>query len=158
MQRSTPATIHTEGWVVDWVERALHMDGEGGHLSSLNRPHVAIDLNFLFSAAEALFVCLLGQTMKITGGQLRLPWVVPNLNTDSNSPRFYVVEYPTMVEIKLMVVGHHRLSTQTASSGGGTEVARRREALQYLAVIKVPLQWHLLNRLDDQQSLIINQI
>ena len=104
MQKSSPATIQTEGWVLDWVDRALDMTLEGCRLSSLNKPQLAIDPDILFSAAEALMVCLLGQTMKITGGQLRLPWVVPNLNTDSNSPRFYVVEYPTMVEIKLMVL------------------------------------------------------
>ena len=38
----------------------------------------------------------------------------------------------------------HQYSTQTASSGGGTKVKRRREGLQYLALIQVPLQGDLL--------------
>ena len=50
----------------------------------------------------ALFVCLLGQTMKITGGKLHQASVLPDPWVDSSSPRFYVVEYPTMVEIKLI--------------------------------------------------------
>ena len=70
MQRSTLATIHSEGWVSDWVDRALDMDFEGGRLSFLNKHKVAIHLNILFSAAEALMVCLLGQTIKITGGNI----------------------------------------------------------------------------------------
>ena len=70
MQRSPLATIHSEGWVSDWVDRALNMDFEGGNLSFLNKHKVAIHLNILFSAAEALMVCLLGQTIKITGGNV----------------------------------------------------------------------------------------
>ena len=70
MERSTPATIHSQGWVSDWVDRAFGMDFEGGRLSFLNKHKVAIHLNILFSAAEALMVCLLGQTIKITGGNV----------------------------------------------------------------------------------------
>ena len=88
MQRSPLATIHSEGWVSDWVDRAFHMDFEGGHLSFLNKHKVAIDLNILFSAVEALMVCLLGQTIKITGGNVLCH--IPGL--------------AFLVEIKLMVV------------------------------------------------------
>ena len=70
LQKSSPATIQTEGWVIDWVDRALDMTLEGCRLSSLNKPQLAIDPGILFSAAEALMVCLLGQTIKITGGNI----------------------------------------------------------------------------------------
>ena len=88
MQLSCPATIHSEGWVSDWVHRALDMDFEGGHLPSLSKPHLAIDLNIPFSAALALMVCLLGQTIKITGGNVLCH--IPGL--------------AFLVEIKLMIV------------------------------------------------------
>ena len=88
MQRSTPATIHSEGWVSDWVDRALDMDYDGGHLPSLSKPHPAIDLYIPFSAALALMVCLLGQTIKITGGNVLCH--IPGL--------------AFLVEIKLVVV------------------------------------------------------
>ena len=70
LQKSSPATIQTEGWVIDWVDRALDMTLEGCRLSSLNKPQLAINPDILFSAAEALMVCLLGQTIKITGGNV----------------------------------------------------------------------------------------
>ena len=41
---------------------------------------------------------------------------------------------------------HHRWSTQAGSGGEGTKVERRREGLQYLALIQVPLQWDLLTQ------------
>ena len=88
MQKSTPATIQTEGWVIDWIDRALDMTLEGCRLSSLNKPQLAIDPGILFSAAEALMVCLLGQTIKITGGNILCH--IPGL--------------AFLVEIKLMVV------------------------------------------------------
>ena len=88
MERSTPATIHSQGWVSDWVDRAFGMDFEGGRLSFLNKHKVAIHLNILFSAAEALMVCLLGRTIKIAGGNILCH--IPGL--------------AFLVEIKLMVV------------------------------------------------------
>ena len=88
MQKSTPATIQTEGWVLDWVDRALDMTLEGCRLSSLYKPQLAIDPDILFSAAEALMVCLLGQTIKITGGNILCH--IPGL--------------AFLVEIKLMIV------------------------------------------------------
>ena len=58
----------------------------------------------------------------------------------------------------------HQYSTQTAaSSGGGTKVERRREGLQYLALIQVPLQWDLLiqawwpTKTYDQPDLLIDK-
>ena len=65
------------------------MDSVGGHLASLSKPHPAIDLNIPFSAALALMVCLLGQTIKITGGNILCH--IPGL--------------AFLVEIMLMVVG-----------------------------------------------------
>ena len=88
MERSTPATIHSQGWVSDWVDRAFGMDFEGGRLSFLNKHKVAIHLNILFSAAEALMVCLLGRTIKIAGGNVLCH--IPGL--------------AFLVEIKLVVV------------------------------------------------------
>ena len=88
MERSTPATIHSQGWVSDWVDRAFGMDFEGGRLSFLNKHKVVIHLNILFSAAEALMVCLLGRTIKITGGNILCH--IPGL--------------AFLVEIKLVVV------------------------------------------------------
>jgi len=84
LQRNTPATIHSEGWVSDWVDRAFDMD---------------------FEAVEALMVCLLGLTIKITGGNVLCH--IPGL------------------------------AFLAGSGGGGTKVERRREGLQYLALIQV---------------------
>ena len=96
MQRSTPATIHSEGWVSDWVDRALYMDYNGGHLPSLSKPHLAIDLNIPFSAAEALMVCLLGQTIKITGGNIlcHIPGLAFSVEIKLMVVSLVIIDYP----------------------------------------------------------------
>ena len=85
-------------------------------------------------------VCLLGQTIKITGGNIFCH--IPGL--------------AFLVEIKLVVVRLVIILSNQTGSGGGTKVERRREGLQYLALIQVPLNGTCPLRFDDQQRLMIN--
>ena len=69
---SRPCTIHSEGWIVDWVDRARDIEIKDGWFWSFQRfdSTLIVKLNPEHSAAAGLMVSLVGLTIKITGAEI----------------------------------------------------------------------------------------
>ena len=72
MLKSPLSTIHSEGWIVDWVDRARDFETKDGWFWSFQRfdSTLIVKLNPEHSAAVGLMVSLVGLTIKITGAEI----------------------------------------------------------------------------------------